>query len=74
MKRHVNVSLVSLRAAVWERGLGLRLGLFTEMNSRHASLPRSMNGYTVYFCLTGDLLMRPDEIVWDLRMIECHPI
>ena len=38
MKRYVNVSLVSLRAAVWERGLGLRLGLVTEMNSRHASL------------------------------------
>ena len=38
MKRHVNVSLVSLWAAVWERGLGLRLGLVAEMNSRHASL------------------------------------
>lgn len=38
MKSHVNVSLVSLRAVVWEGGLGLRLGLVTEMNSRHASL------------------------------------
>lgn len=38
MKRYVNVGLVFLRAAVWERGLGLRLGLVTEMNSRHASL------------------------------------
>ena len=37
MKRYVNVSLVSL-AVVWGRGLDLRLGLVTEMNSRHASL------------------------------------